>query len=161
MTDEQDFDVLADLLEEPIEHIEIKGKKKPFKITICPVGIPEQRDMARKLHELGVEVGAVLALNEIYPFAFWLLIRQGTPGMTVERIFREDWEIDEKTAVRLYGIYNKQLDVEDKEALTVDRLLRLAGLASEEEDEAGEAEGGGTPPSPQPEEKESNSDEPE
>jgi len=157
--DEQDFDILADLLEEPIAHIEIKGKKQPMKITIYPVGIPEQRDMARKLYAIGLEVGQTLSLVEIYPYLFWLLVRQGTPAMTTERIFRENWEIDELIAARLYGTYNKQLDADDEEALTVQRLAQLAGLLSEE-DEAGEAEGGGTPPSPQPEEKVSKSGEP-
>jgi len=158
--DEQDFEILADLLEEPIAHIEIKGKKQLMKITIYPVGIPEQRDMARKLYAIGLEVGQTLSLVEIYPYLFWLLVRQGTPAMTAERIFRENWEIDELIAARLYGTYNKQLDTDDAEALTVQRLAQLAGLLSEE-DEEGEAEGGETPPSPQPEEKERNSGEPQ
>ena len=160
MATEQDFDVLADLLEEPIAHIEIKGKKQPMKITVYPVGIPEQRDMARKLYKIGIEEGGTLTITEIYPYLFWLLIRQGTPAMTAERIFREDWEVDELTAARLSGLYNKQLDAEDKEALTTQRLAQLAGLLGEEDDDEGEAQGGETPPSPQPEEKESESGEP-
>ena len=157
MTTEQDsVDILSQLLDEPVAEIMVGDAK----VKIYPVGLPEQRDLAKKFREMGVNEGdnVDIAGFDFLGHVFWLLIRQGTSQMTPERVRREDWEVPKEAGTSLMGLYGKAAG---EDAIPIIELAQMAGLFSKEDDEEGEADGGETPPLQQPNEKGEDSDEPQ
>lgn len=143
---EQD-DILADLLELPVAEIDI-GK---MHVLIRPAGLPEMNDLHRKLTAMQVEAGDLIPnTTMMWGYIFWLLVRQGTPGMTPERIFAGDWEFPEGSGLRLFGMYRKTLGVSDAECVAKAKDFGAAAGLLGEEDEEGEAESGETRSSPPP-----------
>lgn len=119
--------------------------------VVYPAGIPELRDLSvcfkhmqdaftGDLEEIPPEYEADKG-TIIYQFwadVLWLLLRQGSPGMTDHRAFKEEYEIERSDGVRLLDTFVREYgpdDVEEAEegvGLTVGDLAVEAGLLDDE-----------------------------
>ena len=141
--------VLSELLEEPVETITF-GKTR---IKIHPAGLPELRDFGKFVANEGLGPGDQLTdgktMLDLWQHVFWLLLRNGTPGMTPERADAGDWDITVETAGRILPrfLHGQGLSVSDWQKGITDLAVK-AGLFSRE---AAEGEGvGGESPMPTP-----------